>query len=236
MPPELPAGVARLAGAAVRVDLPPPEHDPVRAREAADEILSQARYQWSDDRSLLERIGQWVADRVGDVTSPLGLGSGVPVWVGWLVLAALVAGVAFVVYRARGGWRRDATAGVDAGGRVVVVAGEEAIDWAAELARCEAEGRWREAVRARYRVLVAELARRRVIGDLVGRTAGELAADVRRAVPPAAPTFDAATALFESAWYGGAPVGPAESDRLRALADEALRAAGRGPSKPRVPA
>jgi hypothetical protein len=250
VPPEIALGLVRVGGAALSgpagalgrrlgvgglgADLPPPDHDPARAREAADQILSRDRYQWSDDRSLVERVGDWVSDQLGEIAAPFGVG-GVPVWVGWLVLAALVAAIAFVVYRARGGWRRDRVADVAGAGRVVVAPGEEATDWDAEVVRCEAEGRWREALRARYRVLVAELARRRVIGDLVGRTAGELLADVRQAAPAAAPAFGAATSLFESAWYGGARVGPVERDRFAAHAEEAL-AAARGSSRTRVPA
>ncbi len=239
-----PVGVAaRLVGAGGRVsavvgpggDLPPPDHDPARARDAADDILSQDRYQWRDDRSLLERVGDWLSDQFGGFGAPFSLG-GAPLWLGWLVLAALVGAVVFVIYRTRGGWRRDRVSDRTGGGRVVVAPGEEAIDWEAEVARCEAEGRWREVLRARYRVLVGELARRRVIGDLVGRTAGELLDDVRAAVPEAAPAFAEATDLFEAAWYGGADVGPTERDRFAARADAVLAVAGRGTPRAQVPA
>ena len=214
-------------------DPPPPEHDPAQARETADQILSQDRYQWGDDRSLLERIGDWLSDQFGSFSAPFSLG-GFPLWLGWLALLALAVGVGFMIHRSRGGWRRDRVADLTSGGRVVVAPGEETIDWEGEVARCEAEGRWREALRARYRVLVAELARRRVIGDLVGRTAGELLADVRHAVPAAAPAFADATTLFEAAWYGGVDVGPTERGRFAARADEVLAAAGRGATRARA--
>lgn len=216
-------------------DLPPPEHDPGQARDAADAILSQDRYQWSDDRSLVERVGDWLSDQFGDFGAPFSVG-GAPVWLGWVVVVLLVGGVGFVIYRSRGGWRRDRVSDLTRGGRVVVAPGEEAIDWEAEVARCEAGGMWREALRARYRVLVATLSRRGVIGDLVGRTAGELLADVRQVAPAAAPAFAAATNLFEAAWYGGVRVGPTERDDFAAKADEALALAGRGPIRPGVPA
>lgn len=213
---------------------PPPDHDPGRAREAADEILSQDRYQWSDDRSVLERVGDWLSDQFGDFGSPFSLG-GFPLWLGWLVLGLLAGAVVFMLFRSRSGWRRDRVSDLTSGGRVVVAHGEEAIDWEAEVARCEAEGRWREALRARYRVLVATLARRGVIGDLVGRTAGELLADVRRGAPAAAPAFAAATNMFEAAWYGGVRVGPTDRDDFAAKADEALALAA-GSSRRGVPA
>ena len=104
--------------------------------------------------------------------------------------------------------------------------GETPVDWSAEVDRAEAEGRLRDALRARYRVLIGRLAGAGVIPDLVGRTAGELVADVRAAAPAAHPAFSAATTLFEEAWYGHAPTGPAERDRFAAAADEALARSG----------
>jgi hypothetical protein len=223
----------------VLASLPPPDHTPSEAREAADEILSRREYQWrygGDGDNVLERIAEWLADRLGDVTAPLGIGGGsLPVWVGWMVLAVLVGLAALLIYRGRAGWRR-AQKPDDGDGRVVVAAGEQAVDWQAEAARCEAEGRWREAVRARYRVLVGRLARRELIGDLEGRTAGELVADVRSTAPATAPAFARATDLFEVAWYGGADVGPADRDRFVEAADAVLSPERHGARRPAVPA
>ena len=138
MLPEVLATVATLArlgpvgqGVVVgrRADLPPPDHDPAQAREAADQILARPEYQWSDDRSLVERIGDWVADQVGRLTAPFGVGTGgLPVWVGWVVLALLVALVGVLIYRSRAGWRRDRTAASSGGRRVLVSAGEDTVD------------------------------------------------------------------------------------------------------------
>jgi Domain of unknown function (DUF4129) len=229
--PEVLAGLAtvsRFGLGRLVADLPPPDHSPARAREAADQILARPEYQWGDDRSVVDRIGEWVADQIGRLTAPFGgSAGGVPTWVGWLVLILLVALVGLLIYRSRAGWRRDRATSPAAGGRVVVSADEGAIDWEAEVARCEAEGRWREALRARYRVLVGELARRRIIGDMVGRTAGELVDEVRVTSPAVAPSFAAATELFEAAWYGGAPVGPPDRDRFIRLAGEVGAAADR---------
>ncbi len=220
----------RLRLARSVAELPPPEHEPGRAREVADQVLARPEYRWADDKSLVERIGGWVADQIERVTVPFGLGAGgVPVWVGWLVLVALAALVGVLIYRSRAGWRRDRVAGERGHGRVVVSAGDDRVDWAAEADRCESLGLWREALRARYRVLVGDLAQRGVIGDLVGRTAGELVADVRTTAPGVAPAFAAATDEFEAAWYGGAPVGPAGRDRFVRLADDVRAAARRNP-------
>ena len=204
------------------LDLPDPAHEPAQARETADEILSRRQYQWHDERTLLDRAGEWIDDQLGRLLGPLGI-SGVPVWVGWLVLFALVGAVAWLIYRSRAGWAGGGLAETRDGSRVVVAAGEADRDWPAEVVRAEAEGRWRDALRARYRVLVGELAAREVITDLVGRTAGELAADVRRTAPDAAGDFAAATAVFEGVWYGGEAAGPEVRDRFVARADQALR-------------
>jgi Domain of unknown function (DUF4129) len=199
-------------------ELPDPSHDSGEVRRAAREILARREYQWRDDRSVIDRVVSWINDQLSRLTVPLGLGN-VPVWVGWVVLGLLLVLVAVLIYRAQRG-RGRASDRRGGGGYVVVAEGEEAIDWAAEVTRCEAEGRWREGLRARYRVLVGEVAARGVIPDLVGRTTGELLADVRRAAPPLASPFASATSQFEAVWYGGAPSGPAEAQRFAALADQ----------------
>lgn len=206
------------------LDLPDPAHEPADAREAADEILSRARYHWNDEPTLLDRVGDWISRQLSRLVSPLGI-EGVPVWVGWLVLFALVGVVAWLVYRSRTGWTLGRQPEARDGSRVVVAPGEDDVDWPAEVVRAEADGRWRDALRARYRVLVGELAAREVITDLVGRTAGELVADVRQTAPDVAGDFAAATDVFEAVWYGGDPAGPDVRDHFVALADQALRRA-----------
>jgi len=230
VPVEL-AGAAAVAATAGRLaDLPPAQHDPEAVRRAADEILSRPEYRWDEPASNpLEGIAEWIADRLAGITSTFGVGgASLPVWVGYAVLTLLVVLVAFIVWRSRAGLRRRAVP-APAEPRGIVAAGEERLDWAAEAERHEAAGRWRDGLRCRYRVLVGELAGRELIPDLVGRTAGELVADVRASCPPAAPAFRVATDLFESVWYGGAATGPPERDRFARLAADALAVARPGP-------
>jgi hypothetical protein len=231
--PSLGGAVIRLAAV---LDLPPPDHTSEQAREAADRILARPQYRWEDRENLFERILEWIVDRFSDLLGPLGFGAGgLPVWFGWLVLLGLAGLVGYLVYRARGGWSRGGAPGVARGARIVLSEGEASVDWAAEVERAEREGRWRDALRARYRVLVADLASRGLIGDLVGRTTGELLADVRRSAPPAVPAFTVVTEMFEETWYGGVPAGPAERDRFVGLAAEVRARAGRSsaPAGPR---
>ncbi len=220
--------VAALARVATVVDLPPPDHSPAEAREAADRILQRSEYRWEDDRDIVERVLEWIAERFADVLGPLGFGAGgLPVWMGWLILLGLAGLVGYLVYRARGGWGRARAPEAVRGGRIVLTAGEADVDWAAEVERCERAGLWRDALRARYRVLVGELAARGLIGDLIGRTTGELVADVRSSAPAMVPAFGAATDIFEQTWYGGAEVGADERGRFVALAAEVRAAADR---------
>lgn len=209
-------------------ELPVPQHDPEQARRVADEILSRPEYQWDEpSESPLEALADWIAERLGDLL-PEGSfgfsGGSLPTAVGYVVLALLALLVAFIVWRARAGLRANRKAG-PAAADVVIEAGEADRDWAAEATAFEDAGDWREGLRCRYRALVAELAEREVIPDLVGRTAGEFVADVRRSRPGAARPFRAATDLFEAAWYGGRAGGPDERDAFVRGADEVLAAA-----------
>ncbi len=95
-------------------------------------------------------------------------------------------------------------------------------DWLAEAAACEARGDWQAALRARYRALVAELARRGLVDEIPGRTTGEYRAEVAANLPLAAPEFSNATDLFELAVYGHAPTGPEDASRVRQLSDRVL--------------
>lgn len=210
------------------LELPEPQHDPDEVRRRADEILSRRRYQWDDEsQNPLERLAEWISEQLSGLTGSFGGGGSLPTWVGWLVLGLLVLLVAFIVFRLRSNLRRNPRA-PGTPEAVVVAEGDDRVDWAAEADRHEAAGRWRDALRCRYRVLVGELAERAVIPDLVGRTAGEYARDVTRTCPPAAPAFRAATDLFEAAWYGGAATGPAERDRFAQLAADVLDVATPG--------
>jgi hypothetical protein len=101
-----------------------------------------------------------------------------------------------------------------------------AAEWRAEADAQERAGAWREAVRSRYRALVADLASRGVVEEVPGRTAGEYRREVGRALPGAAGDFAGATELFEVAWYGHADTGAQQAAHLRDLTDRVLQRAG----------
>jgi hypothetical protein len=129
----------------------------------------------------------------------------------------------------QGGRRRRPDAAAGSGTDVVVDDRRPATAWAAEAARLEAEGRWRDALRCRYRALVAGLAGAGVVEEIPGRTAGEYRLLVRQSRPAVDEPFGGATDQFERAWYGEADTGPDDTAAIRALADRVAAGTGTAP-------
>ena len=138
--------------------------------------------------------------------------------VGWGIVALLVAiGVVLAVRFSRGVRSDPVLAAMPSSG-----ARRPATDWRSDAAAYEAAGQWRAALRCWWRALVAELAGRGVVEEAPGRTAGEYRRQVATAAPAAAVDFDAATVLFEDAWYGDRPADADQAERLRALSARVL--------------
>ncbi|MDR5683334.1 MAG: DUF4129 domain-containing protein [Armatimonadota bacterium] len=96
----------------------------------------------------------------------------------------------------------------------------------AAAAALAAAGRYRDAVRARYRAMLAELERRGALPPCPARTNWEAVA-VLRTEPVGAPLWEATT-VFERVWYGMAQAGPetyAQADRLCDAVERAQAAA-----------
>jgi uncharacterized protein DUF4129 len=193
--------------------LPPPEHDPGAVRDLADQILSQARYD-EPAQSIPDRVMEWLGEQLTRLLGGLVGGGGGAV-VAWAILLGAAGAVIYLLAR----YGRIALPAVapDPEPEVMVELTRTASEWRDEAASLEAQGRWAEGLRCRHRALVADLVRRGVVADQAGRTAGEHARDVAARQPEAAPSFSAATELFEAVWYGGATAGPAEAERFREL-------------------
>lgn len=200
--------------------LPPPSHTGADARRALRQVLDRPEFR-EPPAPVLTRLRDALFELVGRLLSRI-LEGAPGTLAGWLVVVAVVAGlVALGVWFARS-VRRDPAARAAAADRPR----RTAADWRARAARHEAAGEWREALRCRYRALVADLAARGLVEEVPGRTAGEYRAEVARNVPAAATPFARATDLFERAWYGHAPAGPDDADRFGALARDVLAGAG----------
>lgn len=205
-----------------------PGQDPEQTRQRADEILRGDEYQAPDerDRSVFDRIREWVRDLIPDFggVDTGGGGDVVAYLVFGVVVAGGIAGIAYVVVRSQR-TRRPHDLPPDA--EVDVTPLRTPDEWGAEAERCEAAGDHRGAVRARFRALTTTLARRDLVADTPGRTAGELRGDVAERAPDLSPAFEAAADLFERVWFGGGTAGPEQSAAARDLAAAALAAAPR---------
>jgi hypothetical protein len=214
--------VALVSGAPVVAgaqDLPPPQPDRVEVRDEVDEILSQAEYAAAEP-SVIDRVRTWIGERLASIFERGAEGAARTPAFGYLVLAAGLVGIGYLLFR----WLRrvQTDPDLDVEQPEPVEHSFHAGDWRAAAERFEAEGAWKDALRCRYRVLVSELVEREVVGDVPGRTAGEYRREVSTGFPAAAPPFDAASDLFEVAWYADVPTGPAENQRMRSLTDEVV--------------
>jgi hypothetical protein len=138
----------------------------------------------------------------------LGVGPYSNSWASDAIVVALAgaAVVVVVVAARRGAFRRLSSPGASSG--VLVTDGGEVLTpeaWRREAGRLAAEGRYREALRCRYRALVGELAQRGVVDEVPGRTSGDYERLVDSLLPGVSARFSAVTASFERCWYGREP-------------------------------
>jgi len=217
LPALAPAAGLVLALAQGRGELRVPDRDRQQVREVVREVLSRPEFR-PPPRSLTERLLDWVLEAVGRLLAALG-GTGAGGIVGLVLLALVLLGVGVLAARFSRGLTPspEVAAAVPAGRR------RSAAEWRADAEAQERVGAWREAVRSRYRALVADLAARGLVEEVPGRTAGEYRRQVGRAVPAAAADFAGATELFEVAWYGRADTGAGEAAHLRDLSDRVLQ-------------
>lgn len=154
----------------------------------------------------------------------------------WVLLIAAVVGLLYMLLRwaatksGRSLARRKPVE-VDGDGDVIerdavaVDRSREPTNWRSEAEQHRLAGRYRDALRCRYRALVGDLARRGLIDEIPGRTTGEERAQLRRVTPAASPPFNSAADLFDGAWYGRSDVDAADDDRFQALERDVLATA-----------
>jgi hypothetical protein len=178
-----------------------------QAADLARLELAKPRYR-AEDEPLVQRAIRWLAERVQELidtaatTSPLG-------WFGLLGVLALVVGIVVVVRRRTGPLTRGGAAPALFDG-----ATRDAAAYRAEAEAHAARGDWAEAVRARLRALVRDLADRGLVDAGAGRTADEIAREAGAALPEAAADLRAAARTFDDIWYGGHPAGRASYERV----------------------
>jgi hypothetical protein len=203
--------------------------DADQARRAAEQLLSGPEYR-QPSTPWWQKALNWIDDLYQRLIGGLS-GSGGGSILGWLVVVVVLAGAAAVVVVAIRTLRRSPRRSKPDAPEQRRRRGEPKVDWNDEADRLEAEGRWRDGLRARYRGLVAELSRRHLVDPAVSRTTGEHRREIGSTAPPVAGDFADAAELFDRAWYGGRDTGPTEAARFgelaRAVRDErSLEGAG----------
>ncbi len=199
-------------------------------RSEVEEVMRRAEFQYP--KSFMERIGDWVAERLErlfddlpGVDVPAGTFSGgAGSLIGWLMIALAVAAVAVVVVVAIRRWVPTAPDDEEPLSEVEAQHRRTARQWAGDAERHEAAGEWKLAMRARYRELVRTLVDRRQVADVAGATTRELLGDVEVTTFAAARDFESACLLFELPWYADVPTGPQENRRIRELSASVLAA------------
>jgi hypothetical protein len=200
--------------------LPPPEPAADEIRRGAEEILARPEFQ-EPPRSLYQQAMDKLGELLGDAIDAI-LGGASGTVLAWIVVVVVTALLVFLVTRGLQADRRRRHADGPQAVDVDLDERRPATAWEAEAARQEAQGNWREALRCRYRALVAKLAANGVVEEVPGRTAGEYRTLVRGRRPTVAEPFAGATDLFERAWYGRQPTGPDEARDFEQLAGRVL--------------
>jgi Domain of unknown function (DUF4129) len=181
-------------------------------RNLAHRILAERQFR-QPKPALITRFDKWLARTLDHIFTHL-FNNGQFTVLGAIIAAGLVLGAVALAVRFGARVKRDP--GVDI--KVQRPTQRTPREWAAEAARHEAAGAWRDALRCRYRGLVAELASREIVEEIPGRTAREYAEIVRRRLPGASEEFSEASSLFETAWYGSRTTSQADHERFTRLA------------------
>jgi len=215
--------VSFSATAALADGLPSPEVPPEQVRQDAKDILARPEYQ-EPPKTWADEVKEWLGERLADVFRNVAGGTGGPIM--WVVLALLVGGLLYLLFRIRGSFRLGERREDDPLFVTELEAARSPVEWLTEAERLEANGQWKQALRCRYRALIGLLISEGVVRDIPGRTSGEFRAETRRRAPLVAASFASASELFDDAWYGDKQTGQVESARFRELADDVGRGVG----------
>ncbi|ODR09859.1 hypothetical protein BHQ15_06135 [Mycolicibacillus koreensis] len=189
------------------------DRDP--AHDAASHELAKPMYH--PDTSLLDRLGDWLNDRINQM---LAAASEIPgSWFTLTVLAIVLVVVGIVairmVRRTMGGARQRDPMLFDAGIRT-------AAEHRATAAACAERGEWAEAIRHRLRAIARDVEESGALSDLPGRTATEWARAAATALPDFAADLSRAAEVFNDVTYGERP-GTESGYQIVADLDDRLR-------------
>ncbi|MCY7299705.1 MAG: DUF4129 domain-containing protein [Ilumatobacteraceae bacterium] len=215
-----------LAGAPPDDPLGPVNQDPDAVREEACKLVSK-------DTSVCSAPTPPKPPKVDDGG---GFDLSIVSLLLWVLLIAAVVGLVYMLVRwaatksGRIAARKKSVVGDDEGDiverdAVAVDRSREPVNWRSEAEQHRLAGRYRDALRCRYRALVGDLARRGLIDEIPGRTTGEERAQLGLVTPAASAPFNCAADLFDGAWYGHEDVDAADDDHFQALERDVLATA-----------
>jgi hypothetical protein len=195
--------------------------DPDAARREATRILSDRRYRSAPTPRPLRGPLKWLGDRLESLFRPIGhFIQSIPI-MGWaLIVAAVVAGIVWLVLRAQKRRLPRATGSKNAGRSTADESEDpDALERAAGVA--ERDGDLARAVRLRFRAGLLRLGDRGAIRYRPSVTTGE----VRRTL--SSHRFDDLAGTFEEVTYGGRAAERPDVDTARREWPNVLEEAGR---------
>ena len=191
--------------------------DPEAVRESLERTFS--RPEFIDEDGIFDRILRWIGERLADIFDaafpdiPIGgafgggIGSVLAYLVMFLGILAVLVGLFFVLRNSS--FRRKRSGATDE----VEFSEDEsrsAGEWRTLAELAERDGKFLEALRARYRELVMTLVEGSWVPSAPGRSTGELRTDVALHLPAASAAFDPLSDRFDVAYYGGEEVTEAQ--------------------------
>ena len=200
-------------------ELPVSETSADEADRITDEVLRSPDFNY--DPTLLERLGDWVGGWLERLLSPLlnfGGGGATGRVIAYMFLFFAVVALVWLIWRLL----RDRFPKPEMSPDQPVI---DVAPWMrpSDLRKAaeefEAAGHWREALRARYRLLIAQLVEMHLIENPPGRTSGEYRQVVAAKLPGIAEEFGGATIDFERVWYGNFEATEAGVATMRDRAD-----------------
>lgn len=208
-PPDYEDAKARLAALLDRLGHPVATSDPVLAKQRLHDVMSMSRYDaLHRPPSLIDRMLQWVNDRINDFLSLIfgkAGGARAPNWLFYVVgIAALVA-IAVVVFRSARGRLSEGAAAIPPGPR-------PAADYFADADRLAAQGDRVRAIRALCAGVAATLA-----GEKTWEGSPLTVREIFRRAPNAA-DLQPLLQPFEAAVYGGRSVDEATYEKAATAA------------------
>jgi hypothetical protein len=180
-------------------------------RRSLDSILARPEYQGTSEISAQDRFWEWVDNRINDLFEKLiGIGARAP-WIGYVLEALLVGGLAtaliWALLRLERRYRMRLTPEVERAS--IAPSAREWQLWFRDAQAMAAQGRWREAIHFLYWASISRLESMRLWPADSARTPREYLR-LLAGTDPRRTNLTALTRSFERTWYGGRDAGSAD--------------------------